>query len=124
MTSTSALEQAVAVANAGQPKLIDVATLRQAVLTGDVPLGWRAHIREFVDQADVLVLLAVVHQIRREDEKAVDTTWMRLRTLAETVACRRWIWDGFEHPWVDHPTVCVVATPEPIKVSSWEVSTI
>ncbi|WP_298930960.1 hypothetical protein [uncultured Ramlibacter sp.] len=72
--------------------LIPINVMREALVTGQVSLDYRPHIRTLLDEASVGLLARLADEIYRVSGSSPRTTWQIMRKVAAELACDRSLW--------------------------------
>lgn len=88
----TALDSAARIASVSYRKPMTGEVLREALVSGTSPSGYRPQLRAFLDEAPVAILSGVAHQMEEEGHGPARSTWQKMRALASTLQCTRGIW--------------------------------
>jgi hypothetical protein len=87
-----ALEIAAQTASTSYRGLLPVSVLREALLTGVVPVDWSAHFRALFDEAPIETLGRVAEQIFVESKVPRARTWSNMKHMALELRVLRDFW--------------------------------
>lgn len=91
-TTSSALDHAARMASVSYRGMLDSTVLKSALISGNFPVEFTAHMSELIDSGPVSLLSKVVEQLHRDSGLSRQVLWANMRSMAINLKATRRFW--------------------------------